>query len=88
MATLKTSLEANYDGRTGGQSDLQGHELPLCPKNHLEIILFGKPQKYGLPPSSQKVYILNCGLFYFWRWSLGLFSLFETFFKAFLNVLI
>ena len=32
MATLKTSLEANYDGRTGGQSDLQGHELPLCPK--------------------------------------------------------
>ena len=37
MATLETSLEANYDrqtpdGRTDRKSDLQGHELPLCPK--------------------------------------------------------
>ena len=40
MATLKTSLEADYDRQTGRQTerqtdrkgDLQGHKLPLCPK--------------------------------------------------------
>ena len=48
IATLQTSLEANYDTtRTPhGQSDLWGHELLLCPKitelilqhNFLEVL--------------------------------------------------
>ena len=48
IATLETSLEANYDTtRTAhGQSDLWGHELLLCPKitelilqhNFLEVL--------------------------------------------------